>query len=1609
MLPLINRTSQSYGRSLMTVQELIDNVLKAGSPVAALTDIHSLSALPEFLLRCAQSGVHGVAGMTVLIKHNNKPFGEMVLLAKGGVGFASLRDLLDEIGHCGLDNKFNPERGLELNKVLSGAYASKFANCIMLDGYSGSLADAIIRHAGMPNSMESVKTLLGDANSNLSQLKAQFSDGDYLGVNTQIGRNPLAGVLSMPPVSDGDTARHIMEVQIGVAKDDAQLRQTMQWFKVYAKDYLASISEDSGRVNELIKSKFNGCALAEPVAPYVHSQPPFLGASYIISKCPTPKIFKYQPESKLLDGGEKLPPLSDIVFSKWDAFQKKLLPHDVPVYWARLIDELDVIKHCRFEDYFSNIYKIKLLAEKENNALMLRGSAVSSLVMHVLDMTPIDPIKESLLFARFMNKDRIEDPDVDIEFVDPIGMSRAIERDFSSGQIALLSSDSGISKALTLLTMGKDALLDFYAISEKQRELVQSSFDAIAAPLLNPKNSKKKWAGRLDDWLPGYWDPLPESNKSSIMKTIVGVAKNYSAPAFGNGLSPGSVVFIPEGVKRYFNLLPAYKDKVVEGGVPRIPQTKYNILSTGHIKYDLLSNRSFTRSMNAWESLKLPKDMILDTNDPTVAYVFSKGAFLGVNQVSGYVGADLAERFKPKNFNELTAVNALIRDGGSPSTKGMIDQYLYYKDHPESVVLDNLLVPIVGETHGSLLYEEQLMRMLTIVGGFSWQDADRFRSAIKKGKGGIIDEFEGLFIEQASKLHGVDANTASAWYQPLRDKRGRYVFNKAHAVAYAHVAVRQCWLKCHYPAQYAAELFVDDKVSFKGNKVNLNDVLLDWRKLHSTAAQSPQKAVDFIRAVGLVLLREEGRLDSKYRRNLSTIKGELEDSIKNGFLDFVAIDGQDRVALQQASDKVFQRLTERGYSPKTRENLLLKPVSVKGPTNTPATAPIRADGSVAPTKVEGSNIASEVALEVTSEIKPVNRRSGFIDWKNGVMIGHYVDFLFRAGIVKDLEVSLGKSSSKDHYRFHVLSKTGERIDYHVAATSTSPVRSQKHDHKYSISSGFFQGGSRDRTRTDTLTLAAEIASVTGMGDAPEFTMEQSGARTFISGETTKQVTSFVSKFVRQHSEPLYDVLSGGVLAKTITPEEPTSPVMTELFSGQISRGQEKMAKLFQQSRFISIEGLAPQINGGHISIAEVRTDKFFGNTRKKFLEVVANYRLVTQDTPLYNTPLISDNKLSPGGHQRFFFDAKKGRTGKMDLGFTTKRVKGHVCGHITPNSDTLWLGEAAMDTWSFNELQNEIKLLNEAKGLTLPYLEQNCVAVRSAGGATDVINSMLGVKLIDKPDGVDFCLVDKIASVQPFDALSMNSIKGWFLERTIHFLAENKPENLDARKKLRALMEATGMTDVEMQSCVKIHHYDTKKNFNQNVNQVYDVGVNSEGNSFLHHSNMDTWIRGSDLSVIENGADGYHAGIALHTEVNGPAYSTMSDEQKKEVSLALKEKFMFLSGAKSLGVALDNDGAGKTDAARVFRFCILIGLPVGSLMPADKKDVQLKINGQDVTVDLKDHSDFLMTIRKLQNDGQWDCADEILTSYANTIVKPKLDIPGVPMEPNSAKPLMQNI
>lgn len=446
------------------------------------------------------------------------------------------------------------------------------------------------------------------------------------------------------------------------------------------------------------------------------------------------------------------------------------------IYQDRLNYELSVIEKMGFVDYFLIVYDYVLYAKK-NNILVGpgRGSAAGSLVSFVLGITEIDPIKYNLMFERFLNPERVTMPDIDIDF-DALKREEVInyvKRKYGEKNVALGLTYTTLKAKLVLREVGKllnirDDLVDKFTKAIKYDKLKDNLRDEVVKKYLtNYKELKEMFRISLE---------------------LEGLKKNTSVHASGVVISSVELDKIIPVLKDGDNLITGITvDEHLE--------------SMGLLKMDFLALKNLTTISNIINNIG--KNVLKDIkfNESSVYKLFSDGDTDGIFQFETSLMRNLVSKIKPTCFNDLVASVAL----GRPGPINEANSYVLRKNGKEKVTyIDNRLKSILEDTYGILIYQEQIIEILGLVGGFKYSEADIIRRAISKKKISIMNEYFEKFINGAIS-NGYSKEDATKIYE-LIVRFASYGFNKSHSVAYAMVAYQMAYLKVFYPEYFLIEM-----------------------------------------------------------------------------------------------------------------------------------------------------------------------------------------------------------------------------------------------------------------------------------------------------------------------------------------------------------------------------------------------------------------------------------------------------------------------------------------------------------------------------------------------------------------------------------------------------------------------------------------------------------------------------------------------------------------------------------------------------------------------------------------------------------------------------------
>ena len=471
---------------------------------------------------------------------------------------------------------------------------------------------------------------------------------------------------------------------------------------------------------------------------------------------------------------------------------------DEAFYRDRLEYEISVIQDMGFSGYFLIVADFIRYA-KENNVPVGpgRGSAAGSLVAYSLGITDLDPITHGLIFERFLNPARKSMPDIDVDFcidgredvykyvVDKYGGGDYVAQIITFGKLKTRAVIRDVGRALDI------PLAEVDAIAKMVPDILNISLDEALErePRLVELTRQKP---EIDDLI-------------KICRVLEGLPRHASTHAAG-------VVIADEPLVNYMPLYRGKKGEVV---------TQYDmkiVEKIGLVKFDFLGLRNLTVIANtisliAGQGQSAPDLDNIELTDADTYRLLSAGDTTGVFQLESSGMKDLLVRLKPETFDDVIALVALYRPG--PMESGMIDDYVACKHGRKKVeYLLPQLEPILKETYGVIVYQEQVMKIANDLANYSMAEADDLRKAMGKKIQAIMAEHRERFVNGAAE-NEIAAEQAAPIFS-LMEKFGGYGFNKSHSAAYALIAYQTAYLKAHFPVEFMASLLTSEMHSTDG-------------------------------------------------------------------------------------------------------------------------------------------------------------------------------------------------------------------------------------------------------------------------------------------------------------------------------------------------------------------------------------------------------------------------------------------------------------------------------------------------------------------------------------------------------------------------------------------------------------------------------------------------------------------------------------------------------------------------------------------------------------------------------------------------------------------------
>lgn len=784
------------------IPELISRAVSHGQPAVALTDLSNVFALIKFYKGARAAGLKPIAGCDVWISNDDdrdKP-SRILLLVANRAGYLALCELLTRAwltnGHRGrAEMRREWLQGIEGLIVLSGARAGDVGQALMSGNVEMAQTLAKKWQQDFPGSF-------------YIELQRTQADADQAYVHAALSLAAECGlpVVATHPVQFLDrTDFRAHEARVCIS--EGEILTNPRRPKLFTEDqYLRSSEEMTALFNDVPSALANTVAIAQ--------------RCNLVLELGQPQLPNFPtPEGVTLD--DYLIQLSQ------DGLERRMLQlfpdpqareASRTLYHDRLMLECKTIIQMGFPGYFLIVQDF--INWGKNNGVPVgpgRGSGAGSLVAYSLGITDLDPIKYDLLFERFLNPERVSMPDFDIDFCQD-NRERVIE------YVKTKYGRAAVSQIATFGTLGAKAV-----VRDAGRVLDMPYMLCDGLSKLIPMNPADPWT--LERALKDEPTFKERYENEEEVRALIDLARPLEGLTRNVGMHAGGVLIAPG---KLTDFCPLY----CQPGNEEIAVSQFDkddVEAAGLVKFDFLGLRNLTildwavRFVRAHNPEKREFDiMSLPLDDPATYQILCEANTTAVFQLESRGMKELLKKLKPNTFEDIIAVLALFRPG--PLESGMVDDFVNRKHgrasvdyfHPD---LENTL----KSTYGVIVYQEQVMLISQIFGGYSLGGADLLRRAMGKKKPEEMAEHRVLF-EQGALKKGYDPKVAVKLFD-LMELFAGYGFNKSHSAAYALISYQTAWLKAHHPAEFLAATLSSDMDDTGKMQIFWRDCLLNGIKV----------------------------------------------------------------------------------------------------------------------------------------------------------------------------------------------------------------------------------------------------------------------------------------------------------------------------------------------------------------------------------------------------------------------------------------------------------------------------------------------------------------------------------------------------------------------------------------------------------------------------------------------------------------------------------------------------------------------------------------------------------------------------------------------------------
>lgn len=467
----------------------------------------------------------------------------------------------------------------------------------------------------------------------------------------------------------------------------------------------------------------------------------------------------------------------------------------VEVIIARVDKELGVMAKTGFVSYFLIVDDFVRYGRSHGVSCVARGSAAGSVVTYLLQISNVEPLRFNLLFERFLNPERVNPPDIDMDFADDrrIDVINYVRKKYGNESVAQIST-FGTMGAKAVVRDVSRALGFEYSVGDRISKMIPVDFK----PSKGDKSLLWKAVMNLDDLKTAYEKEEDTHQVVDIGLILEDISRNASTHAAG----------VVIGAEPLYNILPLRKDDN-DSIVTQYPMGPVGEL--GLLKMDFLGLKTLSVIRNACELIERNHGQKIDIakipqDDEATYNLLNNGDTVGVFQLESGGMRDLCRKFKLSTIEHITALVALYR----PGPMDLIPDFINRRHGKVKIeYMHPLLEPVCKETYGILIYQEQVMQATQALAGFTLGKADILRRAMGKKDVNKMQKMREEFVAGCEKVNQIPAQRANEVFD-LLEKFAGYGFNKSHAAAYAFVAYQTAWLKVHYPVEFIAAMMTND-------------------------------------------------------------------------------------------------------------------------------------------------------------------------------------------------------------------------------------------------------------------------------------------------------------------------------------------------------------------------------------------------------------------------------------------------------------------------------------------------------------------------------------------------------------------------------------------------------------------------------------------------------------------------------------------------------------------------------------------------------------------------------------------------------------------------------